>query len=71
MHSHPSYVAYVFNDYTGKAILSNGKEIALSRKAGDVFYNEPVTHKIVNTGNTPIHNLIVELKDPVTPSSRP
>ena len=62
MHSHPAYVAFVFNAYTGKAILEDGTEIKLSRKPGDVFYNGPVTHKIVNTGDTPIHNLIVELK---------
>lgn len=62
MHSHPAYVAYVFNQYTGKAILANGSEILLSRKPGEVFYNGPTTHKIMNTGKKPIHNLIVELK---------
>jgi hypothetical protein len=63
MHSHPAYVAYVFNAYTAKAILPDGKEVPLSRKPGEVFYNGPVTHRIANTGATPIHNLIVELKD--------
>ena len=63
MHSHPAYVAYVFNEYTAKAILADGKEIPLARKPGDVFYSGPVTHQIVNTGKTPIHNLIVELKE--------
>jgi quercetin dioxygenase-like cupin family protein len=62
MHAHPAYVAYVFNAYSGKAILADGTEVPLARKPGDVFYSGPVTHKIVNTGNTPIHNLIVELK---------
>jgi beta-alanine degradation protein BauB len=63
MHSHPAYVAYVFNPYTAKNILPDGTEVALSRKPGDVFYNGPTTHRITNTGKTPIHNLIVELKD--------
>ena len=63
MHSHPAYVAYVFNEYTGKAILQDGKETTMARKPGDVFYSGPVTHKITNTGKTPIHNLIVELKE--------
>ena len=63
MHSHPAYVAYVFTAYIGKAILADGTEVPLPRKAGEVFYNGPVTHKIVNTGETPIHNLIVELKE--------
>lgn len=63
MHSHPAYVAYVFNAYTGEAILADGTRQPLKRKPGDVFYSGPVTHRIVNTGTTPIHNLIVELKD--------
>jgi quercetin dioxygenase-like cupin family protein len=63
MHSHPAYVAYVFNSYTGKAILADGTEVPLARKPGDVFYSGPVTHRIVNTGKSPIHNLIVELKE--------
>ena len=62
VHSHPAYVAYVFNDFTAKAILADGKEIPLARKKGDVFFSEPVTHRIANTGTTPIHNLIVELR---------
>ena len=62
MHGHPAYVAYVFNAYTGKAVMADGAEVPLARKPGDVFYSGPATHKIVNTGNTPIHNLIVELK---------
>jgi hypothetical protein len=61
-HSHPAYVAYVFNDFTAKAILADGREIPLARKKGDVFFSEPVTHRITNTGTTPIHNLIVELR---------
>jgi len=63
MHSHPAYVAYVFAPYTGKAILPDGTEVPLARKAGDVFYSGPVTHRIANTGETPIHNLIVELTE--------
>ena len=64
LHSHPAYVAYVFEDYTGKAILADGRDVPLVRRKGDVFYNEAVTHRIANTGTTPIHNLIVELKQP-------
>ncbi len=64
MHSHPAYVAYVFGDYTAKAMLPDGREIPLARKKGEVFFNEAVTHRIANTGTTPIHNLIVELTEP-------
>jgi beta-alanine degradation protein BauB len=66
LHSHPAYVAYVFNAYTARSVLADGTEATLARKPGDVFYSGPVTHRIVNTGTTPIHNLIVELKDDPT-----
>jgi hypothetical protein len=45
-----------------KAILADRTEVPLVRKPGEIFYNGPTTHKIANTGNTPIHNLIAELK---------
>lgn len=69
MHSHPAYVAYVFGDYTAKAILPDGREIPLARRKGDVFFNDAVTHRIANTGTAPIHNLIVELKNPAPPGA--
>ena len=32
MHSHPAYVANVFNEYTGRAILADGTEVPLGEK---------------------------------------
>ena len=63
MHSHPAYVAHVFNAYTGKALLADGTEISLAREAGDVCITIWPLTKIVNAGKTPIHNLVVELKE--------
>ena len=62
LHSHPSYVAYVFSPYTARFVLADGSVKTAERKSGDVFYSGPVTHSVENTGKTPIHNLIVELK---------
>jgi quercetin dioxygenase-like cupin family protein len=62
MHSHPSYVAYVFNAYTARFVLADGSAKTAERRAGDVFYSGPVTHTVENLGTAPIHNLIVELK---------
>ena len=70
MHSHPAYVVYVFNPYTAKSVSGDGTEVSLERKPGDVFYSGPVTHRIVNTGKTPIHNLIVELKEVAPTAAR-
>ncbi len=62
LHSHPSYVAYVFSPYKARFVLADGSVKTAERKAGDVFFSCPVTHSVENVGNTPIHNLIVELK---------
>ncbi len=62
LHSHPSYVAYVFSPYTARFVLADGSAKTAERKTGDVFYSGPVTHSVENIGTTPIHNLIVELK---------
>lgn len=62
MHSHPSYVAYVFGTYKARFVLADGTVKKVERKAGDVFFSGPVTHSVENIGSTPIHNLIVELK---------
>ena len=61
-HSHPSYVAYVFNPYKARFVLADGTTKTAERKSGDVFFSGPVTHTVENLGDTPIHNLIVELK---------
>ena len=63
MHAHPAYVAYVFFPYSARITASDGTETTVVRQTGDVFYSRPVTHRITNTGTTPIHNLIVELRD--------
>lgn len=62
LHSHPSYVAYVFGSYSARFVLADGSVKSVERKAGDVFFSGPVTHSVENIGTTPIHNLIVELK---------
>jgi quercetin dioxygenase-like cupin family protein len=71
MHAHPAYVAYVFGDFTATAILPDGREVPRVRKKGDVFFSDAVTHRIANTGATPIHNLIVELKNPAPAGAAP
>ena len=62
VHSHPAYVAYVFNPYKARFVLADGSVKVAERAAGDVFFSGAVTHSVENIGNTPIHNLIVELK---------
>lgn len=68
MHSHPAYVAYVFNPYKARFIFADRSIKTAERHAGDVFYSGPITHSVENLGTTPIHNLIVEIKGNKTKS---
>jgi hypothetical protein len=63
-HSHPAGVVYVFNDSTVRSTVQGGKAAESSGKAGDVYWRNPVTHTLENTGNTEAHALAVELKQP-------
>lgn len=62
MHSHPKYVIYVFNPYSARSTFPDGTQRISERKAGEVIWNEPVTHSLENIGTTPIRNLVVEIR---------
>jgi beta-alanine degradation protein BauB len=64
MHSHPAYVAYVIAGGKARNHLPDGTAAEGVLKAGDVLYREPVTHWAENIGTTPIHLILVELKNP-------
>lgn len=62
MHSHPAYVVYVLKPFKARITLADGTQRISERKAGEVYWNEPITHKVENLGTSDIHNLIVEIK---------
>lgn len=62
MHSHPAYVVYTLNDFKAEITLADGTQRISERKAGEVYWNPPISHSVKNLGITPIHNLIVEIK---------
>jgi quercetin dioxygenase-like cupin family protein len=64
MHSHPSHVTYALSDVKGEYTSPDGKSTISEAKTNSVFWSEPVTHSSVNVGNTEIHAIVVELKDP-------
>jgi quercetin dioxygenase-like cupin family protein len=64
IHSHPAGVVYAFNDAKTKTTVIDGKVTEGSGKAGDVFWRNPITHSLENIGNTEVHSLAVELKNP-------
>ncbi len=61
-HSHPNYVVYVLKDFKARIRLADGTQRISQRKAGEAYWNPPITHSVQNIGNSDIHNLIVEIK---------
>ncbi|HYL06347.1 MAG TPA: cupin domain-containing protein [Thermoanaerobaculia bacterium] len=64
MHSHPAYVTYVVSGGKIRNHLADGKTTEAEVKAGDVIYRDALTHWSENAGTTPIHVVLVELKNP-------
>ena len=62
MHSHPAYVVYTINAFKAQITLPDGTHRISDRKAGEAYWNAPISHSVKNLGATPIHNLIVEIK---------
>lgn len=62
MHSHPNYVVYVLKAFRARITLADSTQRISERKAGEAYWNEPITHSVENIGTDDIHNLIVELK---------
>jgi beta-alanine degradation protein BauB len=64
MHSHPAYVTYVVAGGKIRNHLADGKTVEAELKTGDVLYRDPITHWAENIGTTPVHVVLVELKNP-------
>jgi quercetin dioxygenase-like cupin family protein len=64
LHSHPAYVVYVVAGGKVRNHLADGKTSETEFKTGDVVYRDPLTHWAENIGNTTIHLILVELKEP-------
>jgi quercetin dioxygenase-like cupin family protein len=62
MHSHPAYVVYTLKPFKALITLPDGRTRVSEHKAGEAYWNPPITHSVKNLGNGPIHNLIVEMK---------
>ena len=62
MHSHPNYVVFTLRAFKARIRLKDGTQRISQHKAGEAYWNAPITHSVENLGRTPIHNLVVELK---------
>jgi hypothetical protein len=61
-HHHPAFVLYALSPFQRTLILPGGKVIKREFKQGDVLWSKEQTHIGENTGQTPTHVLMVELK---------
>ena len=66
MHSHPNYIVYTLRPFKAQITLKDGTRRISQHKAGEAYWNPAITHSVKNLSNTPIHNLIVELKPGVS-----
>lgn len=62
MHSHPAYIVYTLKPFKALITLSDGTQRISEHKAGEAYWNPPITHSVKNLGTSSIHNLIVEMK---------
>jgi quercetin dioxygenase-like cupin family protein len=62
MHSHPNAVAVFLSDAKGKFTLADGTTKEFSPKAGDVLWNDALTHLPENTGDKAFDVVVIELK---------
>ncbi len=61
-HAHPPFVLYALSAFRRSLALPDGRVLARSFEAGDAMWSEAQVHVGTNTGETPTHVLIVELK---------
>ena len=63
VHSHPAHVTVLLTPAKVR-VVQNGRTALAEMKAGESFYEPPVTHEAENYGNGEVRSLIIELKTP-------
>lgn len=62
-HSHPAHLSIALTAVKAKVTLPDGKVIYAQNQAGDMFWEEAITHTVENVGGSGARVVIVELKD--------
>ncbi|SMX39511.1 hypothetical protein [Maliponia aquimaris] len=62
MHEHPAFVVNALSAFERRLTLPDGKVLNRSFVPGQVLFSEGRTHMGENTGTTPTHIIMVELK---------
>ena len=61
-HRHPAFVLYALAGFKRSITLPDGKVLQRQFKEGDVMWSDAQTHIGANTGDTPTHVILVEMK---------
>ena len=64
-HRHPAFVLYALAPFKRSITLPDGKILQRQFKAADVMWSDAQTHIGTNTGDTPTHVVMVELKSTI------
>lgn len=62
MHAHGDHIVYFLAGGSALQASPDGTSRERAIKAGEIQWSEPTTHDTRNTGKTPAHALIIELK---------
>jgi quercetin dioxygenase-like cupin family protein len=62
IHSHPGHVTVLLTPAKVR-VTQGGKTTIVEAKAGDAFWEPPVTHEVENYGGAEVRSLIIEVKD--------
>lgn len=61
-HGHPAFVLVALAPFRRSITLADGRVLQRSFEAGDVLFSEAQLHIGENTGDTPTHAILIELK---------
>jgi hypothetical protein len=64
-HRHPAFVLYSLSNFKRSITLVDGAVLQRQFKAGDVLWSNAQTHIGTNTGETPTHVILVEMKSQI------
>ena len=64
-HRHPAFVLYALMPFKRSLALPDGKVLQRQFKEGDVMWSDAQTHIGTNTGDTPTHVLLIEMKSEI------
>ncbi len=64
-HRHPAFVLYALSEFQRSITLPDGKVLKRQFKPGEVMWSDAQTHIGENTGKTPTHVILVEMKSQI------